>query len=253
MATRRLVEPTTNGLYCEAGDFYIDPWRPVPRAIVTHAHSDHARSGCGSYLCSSSGVGVLQERVGPDAKIEGQPFGQRLEINGVGVTLYPAGHVLGSAQIRLDYKGEIFVVSGDYKTDSDASCETFEVVKCHTFVTESTFGLPIYRWPKPQEVFDDINQWWRANQEEGRTSVIFAYALGKAQRVLAGVDCSIGPVRVHGTVERFLPHYRAAGIDLDGVEHGTAENISEAKGRGLDVGTETMQQVYHAMDQSFAF
>ncbi|MEM7792321.1 MAG: DNA ligase-associated DEXH box helicase, partial [Verrucomicrobiota bacterium] len=188
-----LVSPTENGLFCELGGFYIDPWRRVERALVTHGHSDHARSGMGSYLTAEPGMGVVRERVGADARIEGIPFGQSKTIGQVKVSFHPAGHLLGSAQIRLEHQGEVWVVTGDYKTDEDLSCEAFEPVKCHTLITESTFGLPIYNWPEPREVFQQINEWWQENQAEGRTSVLFAYALGKAQRVLCGIDPSIGP------------------------------------------------------------
>lgn len=228
-----LLQTTSDGLYCAAGDFHIDPWRAVPRALITHAHSDHARSGCASYLSSAPGVAVLRERVGKDASIEGQPFGERRTINGVTVSFHPAGHVLGSAQIRVEHRGEVWVVSGDYKTQPDGISGAFETVRCHTFITESTFGLPVYRWRPPAEVFAEINSWWRANQEQARTSVLFAYALGKAQRLLAHLDASLGPIFVHGAVEKFLPIYAEAGVKLPPTQRATAENAKAAAGRGL--------------------
>ncbi|MGJ3244123.1 MAG: ligase-associated DNA damage response exonuclease [Opitutales bacterium] len=230
-----LVVPTADGLYCRAGGFHIDPWRKVDRALITHAHSDHARQGCGTYLTAASGTGVLQERVGRDAAIEGLPFGEKTTLHEVTVSFHPAGHLLGSGQIRLAYRGEVWVISGDYKTAPDPSCEAFEPVPCDVFITESTFGLPIYRWPEPASVFADINRWWRRNREVGLTSVVYAYSLGKAQRVLCGLDPAIGPIGVHGAVNRFLPHYRAVGIRIPDTLHANRETAPDLKGRGLIV------------------
>ena len=209
-----LLRTTDRGLYCEAGDFHVDPWAAVDRAVVTHAHGDHLAWGCGSYLVSEDGVGVARDRLAPDASVRGLPYGTALDIGGVRVSLHPAGHILGSAQIRLEYRGEVWVVSGDYKTDPDPTCRPFEAVRCHTFVTESTFGLPIYRWPAQARVFDDINRWWQANREEGLATLLFGYALGKAQRLLAGLDPAIGPIYTHGAVERMNRPYREAGVPL---------------------------------------
>jgi putative mRNA 3-end processing factor len=231
----RLLELTERGLYCAAGDFFVDPWRPVPRAIITHAHSDHARSGSQSYLTSDRGVEILRQRVGDDAAIQGIPFGEPILHNGVRVSLHPAGHILGSAQIRIEYRGEVWVVSGDYKTIADRTCDAFEPIRCHVFITESTFGLPIYRWRTNAELVAEVNAWWRGNQERGRTSIVYAYALGKAQRVLAGFDPSIGPLLMHGAVERFVPLYRAAGIELPACCRATTENARETRGQALVV------------------
>jgi len=229
----QLIEPTALGLYCAAGDFYIDPWRRVDRALVTHAHSDHARPGMSSYLTAQSGVGVLRERVGDQAKIEGISFGKELKIGDVSVSFHPAGHLLGSGQIRVEHKGEVWVVTGDYKNAPDASCEAFTPVRCHTLITESTFGLPVYKWPAPEVVFAEINRWWRRNQAEGRTSVLFAYALGKAQRVLCGIDPEIGPIGVHGAVDRMLPHYRSAGRPIPPTVKADADSKELLKGKGI--------------------
>ena len=173
-----LLENTDRGLYCAAGDFYIDPWRAVDFAIVTHAHSDHARAGSRHYLCAAPGREILQARLGADAVIQAIPYGETLTRNGVHVSLHPAGHILGSAQVRVEARGEIWVVSGDYKTAPEKTCAPFEAIRCHSFVTECTFGLPIYRWRPQAEIFSEINSWWRENQNRGRTSVIFAYSLG---------------------------------------------------------------------------
>ena len=209
-----MITPTSRGLYCAAGDFYIDPWRPVERAVITHAHGDHARPGSAAYLSAKCALPVLQTRLGEDARIEGLEYGEARDINGVKVSLHPAGHVLGSSQVRVEHGGEVWVVSGDYKLDPDPTCEPFEPVRCDTFITESTFGLPIYRWRPADEIFAGVNAWWRANAQAGRASVLFGYAFGKAQRVLASVDASIGPIIVHGAVEVLNRGYRECGVRL---------------------------------------
>ncbi len=209
-----LLTHTDHGLYCPAGDFFIDPWQPVGRAVITHAHGDHARPGSAAYLCAAPGEGILRLRLGPEARVETLPYGETTLLNGVAVSFHPAGHILGSAQVRVAHGGEVWVVSGDYKTEPDPTCAPFETVAADTFITEATFGLPIYRWPPPGRVFAAINEWWRANQAAGRTSILFAYALGKAQRVLAGVDGTIGPIYAHGAVHRLNVAYRAAGVPL---------------------------------------
>jgi putative mRNA 3-end processing factor len=208
-----LVVVKKEGLYCVPGQFYIDPWLPVERAVITHAHADHARVGHGHYLAESSGVNVLKSRLGP-LHIDALAYGETLAHNGVTISLHPAGHVLGSSQVRMEYRGEVWVASGDYKVEADATCVPFEPVRCDTFITESTFGLPIYRWPPQQEIYDDINRWWRKNAAEGRASVLFCYAFGKAQRVLSGLDPSIGPIICHGSAQTLNKVYREAGVAL---------------------------------------
>lgn len=209
-----LITQTDRGLYCPPGDFHIDPWRPVDRAVITHAHSDHARSGSARYLCARPGRHVLQNRLGPDAVIDSLPYGEAVEQNGVRVSFHPAGHVYGSAQVRVEHRGEVWAVTGDYKLDPDPTCAPFEPVRCHSLLTESTFGLPVYRWARPAEVFAEINAWWRANTEAGKASLLYGYALGKAQRLLSGLDPSIGPIYLHGAVERMTKEYRAGGVSL---------------------------------------
>ena len=228
-----LLQTTARGLYCAAGDFYIDPWQPVAFAVITHAHSDHARGGCANYLASERGLGVLQERLGKSASIQTLPFGEGITRNGVRISLHPAGHILGSAQVRVEHHGEVWVVSGDYKVEAEPTCDPFEPVRCDTFITECTFGLPVYRWRPQSEIFTEINAWWHANQLAERSSVLFAYSLGKAQRVLAGVDASIGPVCVHGSVSKLLPHYRAAGVPLPEVMPADGEVPREIAHRAL--------------------
>ncbi|MBC7814042.1 MAG: ligase-associated DNA damage response exonuclease [Burkholderiales bacterium] len=209
-----ILSVTTNGLYCDVGDFYIDPWQPVERAVVTHLHGDHYARGCKSYLISDDSRHIAPLRLGEDAAVQTLAYGEPLIIKGAKVSLHPAGHILGSAQIRVEVDGEVMVVSGDYKREADRTCAPFEVVPCDTFITEATFGLPIYRWDKQQVVFDQINAWWRDNQAQGKTSVIYGYALGKAQRILAGVDSSIGPIYTHGAVETLTEAYRKSGINM---------------------------------------
>ncbi|MFL5329060.1 MAG: ligase-associated DNA damage response exonuclease [Gemmataceae bacterium] len=209
-----LLQRTDCGLFCPAGGFFIDPWEPVDRAVITHAHADHARPGSREYLAAKPGVGVLRYRMGHDANIQSLDYGESIDVNGVRLSLHPAGHVLGSAQVRLEHRGEVCVVSGDYKVELDPTCTAFEPIRCDLFVSESTFGLPIYRWRSEREIFAAINAWWRANLDAGEASMLFAYALGKAQRLLAGLDPAIGPIYTHGAVERLTQVYRDAGVAL---------------------------------------
>ncbi len=201
------------GLYCPAGDFFIDPWRAVDRAVITHAHADHARTGHAHYLAAVPAERVLRARLG-NINLQTLAYGEKTVINGVTVSLHPAGHVLGSAQVRLEHGGQVWVASGDYKTGADFTCAAFEPVRCHTFITESTFGLPIYRWKPQTETFADINDWWRGNAAAGRASVLLCYSFGKAQRILSGIDPSIGPVICHGAVEPLNRAYRDSGVAL---------------------------------------
>lgn len=228
-----LIRETPQGLYCEVGDFHVDPWLPVPRAVVTHAHADHARPGCERYLTAEEGVLVLRKRVGEGSVIDSLRYGETRNFNGASLSLHPAGHVLGSAQVRIEHQGRVCVVSGDYKTDADPTCREFEPIRCHDFVTESTFGLPIYRWPKQEEIWRGINDWWRSNAEEGRASIVFAYALGKAQRVLAGVDAGIGPIFCHGAVEILNAAYRESGVSLPPAMHAGAAAKNQDWSRAL--------------------
>jgi putative mRNA 3-end processing factor len=217
MPTPDLVVVRPEGLYCPPGDFFIDPWRPVQRAVITHAHADHARPGHGHYLASAPAAHVLRSRLG-DITLQTLPYSQAIEHHGVTLSFHPAGHVLGSAQVRIEHRGSIWVASGDYKLAPDATCTPFEPVRCDTFITESTFGLPIYRWRPPSETFADVAGWWRANAAAGRVSVLLCYAFGKAQRILAGLRdagaLDTGAIVCHGAVEHLNAAYRASGIDL---------------------------------------
>ena len=232
-AASPLIVNTDRGLYCPAGEFFIDPWQPVDRAIITHGHGDHARPGSRRYLTAAPGVEILRQRLGSDSPIEGIAYAQRIELNGVIVSLHPAGHLLGSSQVRIEQQGEAWVVSGDFKIHEDRTCEPFEPLACDTFITECTFGLPIYRWPPPEAVFSDIHAWWRENQQLDRTSIIFAYALGKAQRLLAGLDDSIGPIVAHGAIARFNEVYERAGVALPRWQRADPESIRAHRGRAM--------------------
>ncbi|MBM9594836.1 ligase-associated DNA damage response exonuclease [Roseitranquillus sediminis] len=204
---------TDRGICCPAGGFYIDPWRPVERAVITHGHADHARPGHSSYLATENAAPVMRHRLG-DIRLETARYAEQRRIGDVTVSFHPAGHVPGSAQVRVERAGEVWVVSGDYKTADDGFCEPWEPVRCHAFVTECTFGLPVFKWRPQAEVVADLHAWWRANALDGRFSVIGAYALGKAQRVLAALNSSAGPILTHGAVEATNEVARAQGLPL---------------------------------------
>ena len=208
-----LLEFGAKGIYCPAAKVYIDPWKPVDGALITHGHSDHARWGHKRYLCTHAALPVIKYRLGEIA-IQGINYNEPIYINGVRFSFHPAGHVPGSAQIRVEHQGEVWVASGDYKTEDDHFSEAFEPIGCHAFITESTFGLPIYRWQAQAEIMQDINTWWRKNQAEGKTSVLIAYALGKAQRILANIDPGIGSIFTHGAVENINNILRQQGYPL---------------------------------------
>ena len=210
----KVLELRKEGIYCPAGDFFVDPRGNVERALITHAHSDHARPGHSTYLCSDKCNPLLKLRIGEHSLINSLPFGKKIKIGKATVSFHPAGHILGSAQVRVEVGGQVWVVSGDYKPQADQTSEPFELVKCHGFISECTFGLPVYRWQPEQIIHQQINQWWSENAEEGRTSLLFAYSLGKAQRVLAGLNQDIGQIYVHSAVFPFLEHYRKAGVKL---------------------------------------
>ncbi|HZW11170.1 MAG TPA: ligase-associated DNA damage response exonuclease [Phycisphaerales bacterium] len=231
-----LITLTPQGLWCEAGGFHIDPWEPVDRAVITHAHSDHARPGSASYLTSPSGAPLLRIRMGPGARVEPLAWGERLAVGAATVSLHPAGHVLGSCQVRVEAPGQAsWLITGDYKLAPDATCEAWEPVRADVMLTESTFGLPIYHWAGERDVLAEINGWWAANREHGRTSMLLAYSLGKAQRVLAGLDPSIGPIGMHGAIHAMNDAYGAAGVILPAWVHANKETAGELRGAGLIV------------------
>ena len=194
-----LIQFTDRGLYCPQGGFYIDPWRPVDRAVITHGHSDHARWGNKSYLCHHHTLPILQLRLGPN-HYQSVDWNEPVIMNGVKVSLHPAGHIIGSSQVRVEYLGEVWVVSGDYKCENDGLSGQFEIVPCNTFITESTFGLPIYNWKPQQEIYADMQQWIKELNNDGKTAVLTAYSLGKAQRILQPISETGIPIFLHGAV-----------------------------------------------------
>jgi putative mRNA 3-end processing factor len=207
-----LLRMTAAGTYCELGGFHIDPCQPVARAVITHAHADHITRGCRSYLTATQGVQLLRSRLNHNAVIQPLDYGAGLDIAGVRVSLHPAGHILGSAQVRMEYGGEVWVFTGDYKTTPDSTCTPFEPVTCHTLITESTFGNPVFRWSESAAVMASVHNWWRANQERGVASLLYAYALGKAQRLWHALDPNIGPIAVHRDVTDNSRFYEQHGV-----------------------------------------
>lgn len=213
MDQKSFIKYTSNGLFCVPGNFYLDPWRPVDFALITHAHGDHARWGMKKYLCQHFTKPLLKIRIGPDAEIQSVSYGEIININGVKVSFHPAGHIVGSAQIRMEYQGKIIVFSGDYKVQDDGLSTPFEVVSCHEFITESTFGLPIYHWESPETYAEKMKNWALKNQEEQKTSVFIGYSLGKAQRILKALEGS-GKIFVHQSIARLNEAMESCGIVL---------------------------------------
>jgi putative mRNA 3-end processing factor len=210
-----LVTVTENGLYCPPGDFHIDPWRPVDTAVITHAHGDHLRNGSRKYLLAEPGVAIARHRLGTDHQPDSLEYGERLQLGATTISLHPAGHILGSAQLRIEHDGQVWVVSGDYKRQPDPTCAPFEPQQCDVFISEATFALPIYQWQPTAQVIEEIFQWWRANRERGIASVLFCYALGKAQRVLAELQAfTDDAVYLHGAVGTLTDVYRRQGIGM---------------------------------------
>lgn len=217
-----LLQFTNRGIYCPPADVFIDPWRPVDRALITHGHADHSRWGHKHYLATETAAPAIRHRLG-DIKLQTTKFGETTIVNGVEFSFHPAGHILGSAQIRVAHKGEVWVASGDYKLEDDGLAEVFEPVKCDTFITESTFGLPVYDWKPQSEVFAEINDWWRENAAQGKVSFLTGYSLGKAQRILQGLDPEIGKIYTHAAVENINEVMRAQGIILPRTIRATKE------------------------------
>jgi len=215
-----MLKFTAKGIYCIPGRFYIDPWKAVDKALITHGHADHAHWGMKSYLCHHFTVPILKSRISADINVQGIAYNEIIRINGVQVSFHPAGHIIGSAQIRMEYKGKVVVVSGDYKIQDDGLSTPFEVVQCHEFVTESTFGLPIYRWPSIATQHQQLQQWVIDNQKMGKTSVFIGYSLGKAQRIMKAIE-GIAPIHVHYSIGKLNEAYEQVGIKLP--EYQTAD------------------------------
>lgn len=210
MNRKPLLEFTKKGIYCAQADVHIDPWRPVDKAIITHAHADHSRWGNKYYKATDLSEPIMRHRLG-DINLETAKYGESWEVNGVKFSFHPAGHVIGSAQVRCEYKGEVWVASGDYKVENDGISTPFEPVKCDVFISECTFGLPVFKWKPQREIVDEIKSWWLGNRENKRISVIGAYALGKAQRLIRALEDE-GPIYVHGSVHKINEALEKAGI-----------------------------------------
>jgi putative mRNA 3-end processing factor len=221
-----LLEQTDRGLYCAAGDFYLDPWRPVDYAVITHAHSDHARWGSKHYLCHSHTAPLLRLRLGP-VSVQAIPWGETVVRHGVEITLFPAGHIIGSSQVRVSFRGETWVFSGDYKTTPDGVSGQFEPVRCHCFITECTFGLPVYQWAPQPAVASSIQRWIIDNHQQGNTSVLLAYSLGKAQRLLPFLAATGLTIYTHGAVAAVQDCLEAAGIPQPPTKHLNAQVVRQ--------------------------
>ena len=223
----------SKGIYCPKAQIYIDPWRPVNKAIITHGHSDHARYGHKKYLTHHTNIPIIRHRLG-NITIQGISWNEPFRINGVTFSLHPAGHIVGSSQVRVEYKGEVWVFTGDYKTEDDGVCTPYEPIRCNTMITECTFGLPAFKWKPQAKVFEEINSWWKANKEEGKTSVLFGYTLGKAQRIIKHLDPSIGKIYTHGAVENMTEVLRPQ-LEMPETQLITKETSSKEINRNMVV------------------
>jgi putative mRNA 3-end processing factor len=232
MPGQPLLEFTDKGIYCSKGKFYIDPWKPVDDAVITHAHADHAYFGNKRYLAHYFSKEVLLYRLG-DIQLQTVPYGEKVIKNGVEISLHPAGHVIGSAQVRVEYQGEVWVVSGDYKVEDDGVSTPFEPIRCNHFISECTFGMPVYKWKPQAQVFNDINSWWRGNLQHGLATVVVGYSLGKAQRILQNLDLSNGKVYTHGVIENTNEALRRNGILLNPTERITSDTAKEDARNGI--------------------
>jgi putative mRNA 3-end processing factor len=253
MVKKPLLEFTDKGIHCAKGKFYIDPWKPVDDAVITHAHADHAYGGNKHYLAHNFSKEVLLYRLG-EIQLQSVAYGEKIMKNGVQISLHPVGHVIGSAQVRVEYQGEVWVVSGDYKIENDGISTPFEAVRCHHFISECTFGMPFYKWKPQAAIFNDINTWWYNNQQHGLATVIVGYSLGKAQRILQNLDLSLGKVYTHGVIENINEALRRNGIILNPTQRITADTPKEDVRNGIiiappsSVGTPWMRKF-----QSYSF
>lgn len=236
-----LISFTDRGFYCEQGNFYIDPWKPVDTAVITHAHSDHARPGHKNYLCQHQSKSLLRSRLGENI-YQSVGWDEPVTRNGVRISLHPAGHIIGAAQVRVEYKGEVWVISGDYKTTNDGISGQFEPVRCHTFITESTFGLPVYQW-KPQEIiYNEMRDWVLRNQSDGISSVFQAYSLGKSQRVIDALRGFEGKIFVHGAIWQIQQALLSDGWKFPVTERMTAEIPSDIRKGSIFISPSPIEQ-----------
>jgi putative mRNA 3-end processing factor len=220
-----------NGIYCAKADVYLDPWRKVDKAIISHGHADHSRWGNKKYITHHDNIPIMKHRLG-EIDVMGKAYGESFTINTVKFSLHPAGHVIGSSQIRVEHQGEVWVFTGDYKDEADGVCTPYEPVKCHTFITECTFGLPAFKWKPQAEVMAEINEWWQSNKADGRTSVLFGYSLGKAQRLLKHLDTNIGEIYTHGAIENMTNVLRTR-VDFPETKLITRETTKKELGGNL--------------------
>tara|TARA_R110002020_G_scaffold303939_4_gene519633 strand:- start:5906 stop:6925 length:1020 start_codon:yes stop_codon:yes gene_type:complete len=220
-----LLQFNEKGIYCAAAKVYLDPWKPVDKAIISHGHADHSRYGHKQYITQHTNVPIIKHRLG-DIEVSGKEFGESFTINNVEFSFHPAGHIIGSSQIRVEHKGEVWVFTGDYKTENDGIAVPYEPIRCDTFITECTFGLPAFKWIPQAQVMNDINQWWAQNKADGRTSVLFGYSLGKAQRLIKHLDTDLGKIYTHGAVENMNEVIRTL-VDLPPTERITRETKKE--------------------------
>jgi putative mRNA 3-end processing factor len=226
-----LVVATRRGLYCPPGDFHIDPSHPVQTALVTHGHGDHLRRGNARYILARPGIDIARLRLAGRPDILAPEYGERLRLGATTVSLHPAGHILGSAQVRIEYGSQVWVVSGDYKRQADPTCAALEPLQCDVFVSEATFARPLYRWPPTAAVVAEIVEWWRDNRDRGIASVLYCYALGKAQRLLAELAAfSSDAVLVHSAMTGLIEIYRRAGIHMVPTLPATTRNSRECRG-----------------------
>lgn len=210
----QLLTFTDRGIYCPTAEVYIDPWKPVDRAIITHGHSDHARAGMTRYMAHRLTAAIMRYRISPDIQAQEVEYGEVVTINGVSISLHPAGHIPGSSQVRIEYQGEVWVVSGDYKLEDDGLSTSFEAVPCHTFITECTFGLPIFKWQNQESISNDLGHWIDQNEKNSVTSVIYAYSLGKAQRIAQMLIGRELPIVMHGATRAITSTLIEAGLPL---------------------------------------
>ncbi len=223
---KSLIQFTDKGLYCYQGNFYIDPWKPVENAVISHGHSDHSRWGNNNYLCHTDSLPILKLRLGEN-NYQTAGWNEPVFMNGVSVSFFPAGHIIGSAQVRVEYRGEVWVFTGDFKNEDDGISTAFEPVKCNTFITESTFGLPIYKWRPQKEIFSEMKKWIALNRSNGKSSVFIAYSLGKAQRILKPLAETGIPIFAHGAVYNVHTTLQAAGWKLPDLKKITPETTKE--------------------------
>ena len=198
---------TRNGIYCKKGNFYIDPIRPIKNAIITHGHADHARWGMEKYYATPATCAIMKIRLGKDITCHELNFHDEIKLGKVKIKLIPAGHILGSAQVVIEDESKKAIITGDFKTDPDATVESFETEPCDLLVMETTFALPIYNWIESKEIFSSIHEFWQTNQKKGYHTVLYAYSLGKAQRILNSLNQEQGPIAIHSAIEKMNQIY----------------------------------------------